>query len=206
MFTYNKPMGRPPEDNLRKVKIIELAIKKLFKDGAESLSFQKLADELDISQTTVIHYLKSKKAMYRLMAQYVSEHNIDYVTKKLDHKNPALTNLKNYLFTNFQWAEEFPSYASTLIFYNTLAINHAEYQDDYNKRLHQVRNRIEGFIYSAVREKSLHLEEQDIPLLATLIHNFLVSSISNYLCSANSKEKALFKARAQLLLNKFSGD
>lgn len=196
-------MGRPPEDSARKEKIIELAIKKFFEEGIESLSFQKIADDLDISQTTVLHYLKSKKVMYRLMAQYVSEHNIEFVSKKLDHKNPALTNLKNYIFSNFNWAEEFPSYASTLIFYNTLAISHSEYKEDYDKRLQQVRNRIEGFLYAAIREGSLTIKEVEVPLSASLLHNFLVSSISNFLCSSsNSKEKSNFKARVHFFLEK----
>lgn len=193
-------MGRPPQDENRKDHLIEIALKILGSQGFAALSFQKVADQALVSQSTVMYYFPNKNALLAEISTYVAIKNRSYVEAHDKITDNAEDKLRKFLVLNFQWAEKNPEYAQNIILLSYLAMTNSEFKDSYNLRLKSVREKIMGILYAGLREGVFHFKESEAPELAALFHNFLVSAITNSLASRLVNERKSYTAKVDILI------
>lgn len=197
---YNHYMGRPPQDEKRKERLLEIALGILAKQGLSGLSFQKVADQASVSQSTVMHYFPNKDVLFSEISTFVAGQNRSYVEAQEKLSDDAEERLRKFLIHNFQWAEKNAEQAQVIILISYLSMVHPEFQSVYNVRLKSVREKILGILLAGHREKLFFFNVHKGEEIASLFHNFLVSAITNALASRETSEKKKFAGKVDLMI------
>lgn len=97
-----------------KLLILESAIKLLKVNGYENLSYQKIADDIGLSQSAVIKHFPSKSVLFTNMRSLASQSNQKWIQSKLKNIQSGIKQLEIYAYETANWALLNPSYAELL--------------------------------------------------------------------------------------------
>lgn len=155
--------------NLETSKLFLVTIQLIAKHGYFDVSFQKIANAMGVSQSTVMHYFPNRVDMMRSLFQVIVRSNHQYVAANADPKDCAILRLKKHLSGNFNWAIDQPEMASLvgLLYYQASCdVNFSKLYDDVLK---VGRSRIYEYLLMASREGDLK-SDIDLLALAEVIH------------------------------------
>jgi len=146
--------------------------------GFSEVSFQMIADELGISQSTVLHHFPNKLLLIRSVLAQVIDSNHQHVSGMIQLKDSALNRLWKHLEGNRQWAQENPEQASVVLLIYYMGSVNPEFSAIYRTMLSRGRERVFELVLAAQREKSI-LPTLPAELLAETIHDILLASLLN---------------------------
>jgi len=185
-----------------KEKIIATAIKLFYKKGFNIVSFQMLAEPLDMAQASFYRYFSDKEDLLASCALYCAEHGRNYIDNKINADEPSHLQLKSYIFGNLNWAFEFPEKIHCLL----TAYNCGHYRPslkDVHKKINDVGiERIRRHIVRGNLEKTWQFHNADIG--ANLIHSLLygeMTKMANWKKDAQKATEEIYSTVYSILLN-----
>lgn len=193
-------MGRKPLRQDQREFVLKTAIDLIDREGFQNLSFQKIADRTKLSQSAVMHYFPKKSLLFAEISDYVAHHNVSFVQSQDSIKDSALLSLQKFMHNNILWAEKYPDLARLIILLSTLAIQDDSAKSSYGHRLSSVRQKLEAYLYAGIRENAIRIPERDVEHWAALIHNVVISGMTNFLASGEAREKKNYLKRTELIL------
>jgi len=198
-------MGRLPLRQDQQEYILQVALQLGDQEGFQNLSFQKIANKAKLSQSAVMHYYPNKAQLLEAISTLVARHNVDFVSANASVKDSALVTIQKFIHNNLTWAEKHSDMAKVIVLLSALAMDDDLFKQSYNDRLKAVRQKLEGYLYAAIREKSVAISENEVESWAAMIHGFVVSGITGFLASGEAREKKKYLKRAEIFLGLLTG-
>ena len=168
------------------------------KHGFFGLSFQMIADDLGVSQSTIMHYYPSKPILIRALIDNVVLDNQASVSKLIKIEDDALTRLKNHFLGNLKWAKEKPEQASTILLLYYMGSVDKEFGDLYKRILAVARYRILEHILAAERESLIDLT-MPADTAAEILQESLLASLLNIVATHSQFKIGEIEAKWNLL-------
>lgn len=154
-----------------KQRIVDSSIELFFKNGYAQVSFQDIADTVELSQPALYNYFDNKVDILGTCAKHSSETATEYVKSQIDPMAPPKAQLKSFIEANLKWFHGHPS--------KTSAICSALYFSTESSKIEEVRSRIEKLSIEKIEVvvQQGHLAKswncKDIATKARLIHSLL---------------------------------
>jgi AcrR family transcriptional regulator len=164
--------------NLDTSDLFSVTIRLIAEHGYFDVSFQKIADAMGVSQSTILHYYPNRIEMMRSLFGGIVLSNHKYVAATSDPKDRAMPRLRKHFLGNFNWAMEHPEMASLvgLLYYQaSFDINFSEI---YAEVLKVGRSRIYEYLLMASREGELNTE-MNLIIVSEVIHESLIGLCIN---------------------------
>lgn len=198
--TKAKLRRRGERANLGPQKVLDETCKLLAKRGFSDISFQEIADQLHVSQSTVFHYFKNRDELIYKVLGYVVESNHVHVSQLAKIEDDALTRLGKHLSGNQAWAFAHADQASVILYLYYMGSVRPEFAELYRKILIRGRERIMELLLAAQRERAIRAIAP-LDLLAELIHDILLASLVNAVATQapQLEEKRLQKKWRELI-------
>jgi AcrR family transcriptional regulator len=174
--------GRGIKAHIEPDDLTQAACKLMAMHGFFAVSFQMIADEAGISQSTVMHYFKNRSALIQAVLSWVIKSSHTYVSGLIRIEDPALVRLWKHFHGNLAWTRAKPEEVSFLLFLGYLGAVDPEMAALYRQVLSTARQRILEHILAAEREQTIRLR---IPptQAAEILHETLLASLFNLLAT-----------------------
>lgn len=98
-----------------KQKILEITSMLAAKEGFTSVSYQQIADKIDLSQAAVIKHFPSKSILFASVRELASQSNQKWVSQYVDNASLGKEKLFEYCFQNCIWAIKNKNHAQILL-------------------------------------------------------------------------------------------
>lgn len=175
--------------------IIESSIRLIAKNGLEKTSFQMIADDCGLHQTTLVYYYKNKRNLYRECIMVILRQSDAAIHAEQVAGLSGIQRLEAYVRRNIKWAKTSPAEAQMILLLYYFGSNDPEFQGLYRLVKDQVQGKLEAYLNQAIDEGQLSSKQQDVHKTADLIHSQLVGLLVNGLATGriqSSSEKRLF--------------
>lgn len=186
LSTVTKSRKRRPgiKANIEPSAILSAACFLMAKHGFFEVSFQMIADNLGLSQSTIMHYYSNKTVLIRALIENIIQQNHDYTSKLIRMEDSAMQKLRAHFHGNLKWAMAEPSQASVILLLYYLGSVNKEFADLYVRVLSGARLRILDHLLASQREGAIKLE---LPpeMAAEILHDSLLSSLLNIVSTSD---------------------
>ena len=106
------------KSELRKVQILQGAIKTYATLPVDYVGFEELARASQVSRPLVIHYFPERKDLFELMIRFIRGHMQEVAIKEIQNANEdARSMLQAYVGATFNWLETQPDHMRVWLFY-----------------------------------------------------------------------------------------
>ncbi|WP_149241832.1 TetR family transcriptional regulator [Dyadobacter sp. 32] len=192
-------MGRKSLKETRQKEIIKVFYKLAKKEGLENTSIAKIAKEMDINPSLIIHYFQTREDLtYGLIDYILDKYQLIY---KVSPKKPVDSRTALIAIINNIFSKKWNSLFDDGLFYScySLAFREPKIADMYKKLLDSLRLSLRGHIEQCRIEGHLAIEDSD-----EISDNIFVLVDGAYFYLSLVKEKAeyekkLSKYRAQAM-------
>lgn len=182
-------------------KIIKKALKMAAKQGFMDLSFQKIADACNLSQSALLHHFPSKDHLIQAVLGQILAHNQETVKSTILISDNALVRLNKHFSGNLQWAIDYPEEAQVIALLYYYASFESHFTALYRTVLVEARKKIAELIYAGIRERCIVIDLKNVEVWTEIIHDALLGSILNLVCSGSTAlETTNVKKRWEKLL------
>lgn len=189
---------------IQRAKIINIAIEHISEKGIAATSFQKIADELGISQSGVFHYFKNKTQLFLGVMDDIVERNHNLVNDLFTPTDDTFSKIKKHCMANFTWLIDKPAEAKIVLYLYQQSSTNPGVRPLGDKIISTGRERLIELISKAQEEGAIS-SSIDSEIWGRLIHEFLtggiIQTISLYEEVEPQKEAQNFEKRLTELLN-----
>lgn len=177
-------MGRRSIKDLRQQEIVKALYKTAKSEGLHNASIAKVADEMNVNPSLILHYFKTKEEMLFALIEYIlNRYQNIYTVKNHDSAIEELTQVLNNLFSR-KWNK----LISDDVYYNcyTLIFRDPKIREKYKQLHDSLRSSLEQHLIACINEGSLKIDNPKIT--SNLIYTILEGAYF-YLCMVNDKDK-----------------
>ncbi len=200
-------MKKPPQKRIRlnaevqRDRILKAAMGVLSREGFIGLSFQKIANQLSISQSAVLYHFSSKEGLITGVLNNIVAHNHQMVSEAIRGEDNGVERLRKHFELNLAWAQKNPDEAQISILLYYFSCSHEEFSEIHSRLLKAARQKIVDYLLAGQREG---LIRKDIPVELTgqLLHDALLGGIINAITSKERLSKTTeIRKKWELLLS-----
>ncbi len=163
---------------VQRERILTSATEILAREGFFNLSYQKIADDLKVSQSAVLYHFTTKEGLIEGVIQKIVEHNHAIVSAALKSEDDGVARLRKHFEMNLTWAQKNPKEAQIIILLYYFACSSDSFSDLYSRILESARNRIADYLHAGQREGLIAKSVSPRPTAETL-HDALLGGIIN---------------------------
>lgn len=172
------------KSDLKKIKILEVAIKLIATKGIESCSFELIGKQLKMTKANVAYYFNGKDDLIESVVRWIAAQAQIYTQDgmgKVVEKSPSEINnkeiIRHYVKLTYQWLDEFPWHSSVMLYFLSTCVHRPIF-----KRIHsEIRSQNNRRIAELLAMENSSLKAGDRLQLAANINALIVGSITNYL-------------------------
>jgi AcrR family transcriptional regulator len=168
--------------------ILDSACRLMAAQGFFGVSFQSIADDLGLSQSTIMHYFPNKLALVRATIESIVLKNHAAVSALIGIDDSGLERLRKHFIGNLQWAQSEPTEASTILLLYYMGSVNEDFGKLYSFILEKAQIRIKEYLLAAVREGEIS-PEVDLQTASEILHETLLASLLNVLASHQRRFK-----------------
>lgn len=174
-------------------KLLVLALKAYLERGAHNTTFQRLADELGVSQAAIYKYYRSRDDLLVAAIEYAAAKGREFLQEGENPRNKAMERFKHHVRRNLEFCLEDRLHAIAVITLHYFAACVPRV-----RALHEEINRVRierfaGYLQQAVHEGAI--PEQDVDETASRIHSLLMGEmIKAYLWPKETKLQARLRS------------
>lgn len=158
--------------------ILDVACDLVARHGFADVSFQMIAKEVGVSQSTIMHYFPNKLALIRALIEHIVQQNHAYVSAMHKVEHDGFTRLKNHFLGNLKWANENPAQGSVILLLYYMGSVNKEFGNLYGRILANARLRVAEHVLAAQREGLIELG-LPVELVVELLQESLLGSLLN---------------------------
>lgn len=170
-------MGRKSIKDIRQQEIVRALYKTAKAEGLHNASIAKVADEMNVNPSLILHYFKTKEELIFALIDYILNRYLNIYTIK--NHNSAIEELTEVL--NNLFSRKWNNLVSDDVYYNcfTLTFRDPIIQQKYKQLHDSLRASLEDHLLACIKEGTLQLEDPKIT--ANLIYTIMEGAYF-YLC------------------------
>lgn len=161
-----------------KEEMIEAAIVLISRLGLETTSFQKIADECQVSQGAPLYHFKNKFGLFEAIASYIIERKQRLFDSVLEPTDNAYEKLVKFYQSELSWALIYAAEAE--VYMNLFALSgfNPEFSKLYHKQQTYALENIIALLYAGKREQLFNYTA-DEKVLAQALFDFQIGMYVN---------------------------
>ena len=172
-----------------RLSICQAARRLMAKHGYQGTSMQRVADEVDLSQSAVMYHYPAKLDLFRGVLAIMTDENQELAAEREDPSLDGLQRLYNYFDVNYEWGVEAKYNAQIM----TCLFQFATYDPDFRKLYTDVltaaRGKVAACVHAGVREGLFVTDDPDRD--AQVLHDSLLGMILTSVTTATRSQHRL---------------
>lgn len=177
----------------KQIYILEGYLKLAEEVGIPNITFQKIADKLDISLGSIHYHFGSKDGpgLMDCAIMHVSQESIKYINFYLDRAlaNGSFKGIETYITILYDFCRNYPHYGKLWLYYYYLSAFEGAQRDSNQEYMILMRNRIEQVLTLAIG-KGFYEELKDIKFLSEKLHFAIIGAL---IIAGGDKKDSQFK-------------
>ncbi|HLE10421.1 MAG: hypothetical protein A2504_15910 [Bdellovibrionales bacterium RIFOXYD12_FULL_39_22] len=173
-----------------KQKILAGLIRLAYKEGIDSVTYQKVADEVGLSYYLVHYYFaKGTNTLLDEGIAYVGKRAQEYISNYISNvaKESNVVMIHQYILGTLNWGRDFPDESSFWAYYYHLCSRRSD-MAKFNQEVTRVaQKRVERLIREDIGSEHFPFQN-NIPELAEDLHTYIVGATIKYLTNRNDQQ------------------
>lgn len=158
-----------------RTQLIQTAIRLFYEKGALWVSFQKIADEVKISQPAIYNHFEDKDDLIRACIVASAESGRTIIDEHVSKNDSAIDKLRAYLEGNFIWIKTKPAEGAILLSMYYFALNSRPIYELMDLIHKQSSSRLEKHLDKGNQEQIWKIKSTK--MVARSIHNILLGEM-----------------------------
>ncbi len=172
----------------RKIQIVEAAIFIIGKEGADVLTYDRLAERCKVTRQLIIHHFPDRTELIRWGARFVRAHMQNFAVTKLKQESSNPGQVIAYVKSTFDWVRAYPNYSGFCLYYYYCCSLKKDFKKLNSELVEMGHQRIEALIIAGVEAKVFRCATPKAS--AKVIQNIITGSLLSFMIEDYGDTKA----------------